>query len=191
AELIVLAWSIALLVIVSVSEIARRYGLRVSGRELANVIFFLAIFGAYWQPSPQPSSLPRRTRLIRTILTAALLMVGVLWLAEIIHSESQIFQMVFGAIRKIESAQPTTWNDQRFDPEPLALSADDLQSILKRLSVGSVLAMAAVAAAGFMLCFWRLGRRWRFFCAAIWPRWPAGAASYLCACWDTGPAAFA
>src|SRR5262245_31206025 len=35
AELIVLAWSMALLVIVSVSEIARRYGLRVSGRELA------------------------------------------------------------------------------------------------------------------------------------------------------------
>src|SRR5262245_30478730 len=132
AELIVLDWSMALLVIVSVVEIARRYGLRVSGRELANVTFFLAILGAYWQPSPQPSSLPRRTRFLRTIITAALLTLGILWLAEIIHRETQIFRMVFGAIRKIESAQPTTWNGQPFEPVPLALGVDDLKEILNR-----------------------------------------------------------
>lgn len=188
AELIVLAWSLALLGIVSVVEIARRYGLTVSGRELAHITFFLAILGAYWQPSPQPSSLPRRTRLMRTILTAVLLTVGALWLAEIIHRESQIFQMIHAAIRKVESAQPTTWNGQPFDPEPLALRVDDLQSILNRLSDGLVLAMTGVAAAGLMLCFWRLGRRWRFFCSAIWLSCLAGAASYLWVCWNIGPA---
>src|SRR5262249_28167225 len=125
---------------------------------------------------------------LRTIITAALLTLGILWLAEIIHRETQIFQMVFGAIRKIESAQPTTWNGQPFEPVPLALGVDDLKEILNRLSVGSVLAMAAVAAAGLMLCFWRLGRRWRFFCSAVWLGCLAGAASYLWACWNIGRA---
>jgi hypothetical protein len=189
-QLVVPIWSIVLLAIVAASEIAWRYGTLTSywPRWLADILFYLAIISAYWQPPVERKSRPRRTRVMGAIASAILLIVGAWWCAKIIANGAELFQMVYRSIRRIESAQPTTWAGSPFSAEPLTFNSAALAEIFNELSAAMALLSVAIAALGLMLFFWRSGRRLQIAFAAIWLGFVVAIACHLGSCLQVGPA---
>src|SRR5262245_55856179 len=189
AQAIAPIWCIAIMLLVTASEIGARYQLITAGwRNVQDLLFFVAVIGAYWEPpSPQRWAM-RPAPIVRTLVSLILLALGIWWTAEILRNESEIVRLVYTAIRRVEAAQPTTWNDRPFQPEALTLAGQQLQQIQSGLFVALLLASAAIAAAGLICLVRRLRRPWQVLLSAIWLGCLIGAGTCVVACWNVGRA---
>jgi hypothetical protein len=182
--------AIVLLSIVSVAELGGRFGWFASfwQRELADVLFFLAIIAAYWQPRQEVTVRAWSSRIAGKLLSALLSVLGLYWAAKIIASESEIFRMVFRAIRGIERSQPTTWAGHPFSPALLTISEGELHQVFSDLAIASLAMLAAIVASVLLLYFRRSSAAWRTVLLTAWIVNLGAAALYLAKCWNTGPA---
>src|SRR5206468_12151951 len=82
----------------------------------ANILFLLAIMGAYWSPPMPGASSSRWLAIVHFIRDVALIGIACYWAAQVFINIVELLQLVHLAIRGVESAQPTRWAGRPFYP---------------------------------------------------------------------------
>jgi hypothetical protein len=136
--------------------------------QIANILFFLAIIAAYWEPRQNLCHRSRVWRWIDLGAGAVLVAVGVFWAAKIVLVYAGIFGFVLTVVRRVEASQPTTWNDRPFAPERLPFDSSTLERLSSDLWLALIMLAAVVAFGVLVVWLIRTRRQSRNMCLIAW-----------------------